>query len=289
MATNLRIRNGAYIIANHSFQFAAVHFPVLKPIATNEEMTTKGSDAPTLRFAVGSTVVPGDRLVGSVGRNCEVLPGRGAYARNGRIYASVVGRLSLESSSQDFLAGISAGDGDAGRSGAGECNGGVDAQGNPPNAPQRYRVSVFSAKEIASERVLRVEDVVLGRVLRITNQQAVVEILAKHRSQGSLLPFPCEGYIRKEDVWAASTDDVPIQDSFLPGDVVLARVLSLGDARRYLLTTAAPELGVIHAISAATGQPMVPSSWKEMKCAVSGILEPRKVAKPRDLTGSEQF
>jgi exosome complex component CSL4 len=74
-----------------------------------------------------------------------------------------------------------------------------------------------------------------------------------------------------------------MQDNFLPGDVVLASVLSLGDARRYLLTTAAPELGVIHAVSAASGQPMVPRSWKEMKCPVSGRTEPRKVAKPRDL------
>jgi exosome complex RNA-binding protein Csl4 len=234
-------------------------------------------------------VVPGDRLVGNVGRNSEVLPGRGAYARNGRIYASVVGTLSLESSSQDSHTGSSTGDGDSTRSGADDSNDAVEAPGNSPHAPHRYRVSVRSAKEIASERVLRVEDVVLGRVLRITNQQAVVEVLAKHRSHGSLLAFPCEGYIRKEDVWAASTDDVQIQDSFLPGDVVLARILSLGDPRRYLLTTAAPELGVIHAVSAATGQPMVPSSWKEMKCAESGILEPRKVAKPRDLTGSEQF
>jgi exosome complex RNA-binding protein Csl4 len=271
--------------AEYCSQIGATFSPHLKP-STATKMTTRTTSAPTLRFAVGSTVVPGDRLVGSVGRNCEVLPGRGAYARNGRIYASVVGTLSLDSSLQDSPEEINKGGGDAARPGAADGIS-VDTHGNPPSAPHRFRVSVRSAKEIASERVLRVEDVVLGRVLRITNQQAVVEVLAKHRSHGSLLPFPCEGYIRKEDVWTASTDDVPIQDSFLPGDVVLARVLSLGDPRRYLLTTAAPELGVIHAVS-ATGFPMVPTSWKEMRCSESGILEPRKVAKPRDLSGSEK-
>jgi exosome complex RNA-binding protein Csl4 len=95
-----------------------------------------------------------------------------------------------------------------------------------------------------------------------------------------VLQFPCEGCIRREDVRATATEEAPIQDSFLPGDVVLARILSLGDARRYMLTTASPALGVIHAVSTVSGRPMVPSSWKEMSCPITGNTEPRKVAKP---------
>lgn len=40
-------------------------------------------------------------------------------------------------------------------------------------------------------------------------------------------------------------------DCFRPGDVVRAKVLSLGDARSYYLTTADNALGVVHAKSLA--------------------------------------
>jgi exosome complex component CSL4 len=40
-------------------------------------------------------------------------------------------------------------------------------------------------------------------------------------------------------------------DCFRPGDVVRAKVLSLGDARSYYLTTADNSLGVVHANSLA--------------------------------------
>ena len=38
---------------------------------------------------------------------------------------------------------------------------------------------------------------------------------------------------------------------FRPGDIVIARVISLGDAQSYLLTTAENELGVVIATSEA--------------------------------------
>jgi exosome complex RNA-binding protein Csl4 len=43
-------------------------------------------------------------------------------------------------------------------------------------------------------------------------------------------------------------------DCFRPGDIVLADVLSLGDARSYFLSTAKNELGVVHAKSLAGGR-----------------------------------
>ena len=64
-----------------------------------------------------------------------------------------------------------------------------------------------------------------------------------------------------------------------PGDIALARVISLGDAMAgYLLTTAENELGVVIARSEA-GAAMVPVSWSEMQCPVSCSKEGRKVAK----------
>uniref|UniRef100_A0A2K6GTV2 Exosome component 1 n=1 Tax=Propithecus coquereli TaxID=379532 RepID=A0A2K6GTV2_PROCO len=72
---------------------------------------------------------------------------------------------------------------------------------------------------------------------------------------------------------------VEIYKSFRPGDIVLAKVISLGDAQsNYLLTTAENELGVVVAHS-ESGVQMVPISWCEMQCPKTHIKEFRKVAR----------
>lgn len=59
-----------------------------------------------------------------------------------------------------------------------------------------------------------------------------------------------KGTIRKEDVRATEKDKVEMYKSFRPGDIVLARVLTL-HTQTYLLSTAKNELGVIFAKSEA--------------------------------------
>ncbi|EDO49274.1 predicted protein [Nematostella vectensis] len=86
------------------------------------------------------------------------------------------------------------------------------------------------------------------------------------------------GMIRKEDVRATEKDRVEIYKCFRPGDIVVARVTSLGDAHSYLLSTAENELGVVFAKSEA-GATMVPISWCEMQCPKTMAKEQRKVAK----------
>jgi exosome complex component CSL4 len=76
---------------------------------------------------------------------------------------------------------------------------------------------------------------------------------------------------------------VQIVESFRPGDVVRAEVLSLGDARSYHLSTARNVLGVVYACSLA-GQPMVAVDWNEMQCPATLSKEKRKVANTRDVT-----
>jgi hypothetical protein len=102
-------------------------------------------------------------------------------------------------------------------------------------------------------------------------------------------PNPPTPLRRQQDVRAATgasggggTDSVTggtaLFDAFRPGDVVRAAVLSLGDARSYFLTTAANELGVVHATSLA-GNVMVPASWEAMVDPVTQCQEKRKVAR----------
>ncbi|XP_074764524.1 exosome complex component CSL4 isoform X3 [Athene noctua] len=72
---------------------------------------------------------------------------------------------------------------------------------------------------------------------------------------------------------------VEVYKSFRPGDIVLAKVISLGDAQsNYLLSTAENELGVVVARSEA-GVQMVPISWCEMQCPRTHTKDFRKVAR----------
>ena len=87
-----------------------------------------------------------------------------------------------------------------------------------------------------------------------------------------------QGVIRKEDVRSTERDRVNIYEAFRPCDIVLARILSLGDSQSYFLTTAENELGVIYAMS-ESGNLMVPVSWCQMQCSKTGVKEFRKVAK----------
>ncbi len=56
---------------------------------------------------------------------------------------------------------------------------------------------------------------------------------------------------RQYDVRDTERDKVVLPECFRPGDIVRARVISLGDARSYMLSTAALDLGVVYAESEA--------------------------------------
>ena len=66
--------------------------------------------------------------------------------------------------------------------------------------------------------------------------------------------------------------------SFRCNDIIIARVISLGDTNSYFLSCAENELGVVIAYSEA-GHRLVPISWNEMQCPVTMLKEHRKVAK----------
>ncbi len=66
----------------------------------------------------------------------------------------------------------------------------------------------------------------------------------------AMVPVPCfvaDRPRRQYDVRDTERDKVVLQESFRPGDIVRARVISLGDARSYMLSTAAVDLGVVYA------------------------------------------
>mmetsp|Transcript_15995 Transcript_15995/g.45912 ORF Transcript_15995/g.45912 Transcript_15995/m.45912 type:complete len:215 (-) Transcript_15995:708-1352(-) len=206
------------------------------------------SAQPNLRYAVGSTIAPGDRICSA--RKCG--GGDGTYVRGGNIHASAVGKLNLVASGDAFV----------------------------------VTVVLDGEKQYPSSQVLSVGQVVLGRVVRVITQQVFVEIVSadvtgplKERHSGS---------IRKEDVRAGATEEIEIYASFRPGDIVLCRIISLGDSRRYFLTTGEAELGVIRATCSSCRENMAPLSWKEMECPSCKQKELRKCAKPQDLQGNSK-
>ncbi|KAI0977046.1 hypothetical protein F4678DRAFT_411630 [Xylaria arbuscula] len=121
-----------------------------------------------------------------------------------------------------------------------------------------------------------VGNIVLCRVTRITPREATVAILIVG---DAVLSAQWQGVVRVQDVRATEKDRVKIYESFRPGDIVRAQVISLGDQANYYLSTANNELGVIMATSEA-GSTMYPVSWKEYKDPETGLSETRKVAKP---------
>ena len=123
-----------------------------------------------------------------------------------------------------------------------------------------------------------VGDEVFARVLRINPRQVWCEIVAVNgKAVNDASGF--QGIVRQQDVRATEIDKVDMYESFLPADVIRAKVLSLGDQRSYYLTTARNELGVVQAKSPFTGEPMVPVSWQEMMCPSTQVKVSRKVAK----------
>lgn len=232
--------------------------------------------------------MPGDRI----GTIRQVRTGIGTYVKGGHIYACLLGKLTLTQQVEENE-NINENDDDE------NDNDNVLPDDNNENddhntsSSSLYTCSVVNnnnnnsiSKSPATDQVLRVGQRVVGRISRITPQNAVVEIRVAEGVGPLRLPY-YEGAIRLDDVRNTTTKEenvttitpVVLADCFRPGDLVACRVISMGDSRRYFLTTAETELGVVRA-ERKKGVAMIPVSWKEMECPETGVREPRKCAKP---------
>ncbi|KAJ9145600.1 Exosome component 1 [Coniochaeta hoffmannii] len=202
-----------------------------------------------------SIAIPGQAL----GPTSKYLPGPGTHIHESNLYSSLLGIVHV---SQPEKA-------------PGPAKRLTKITPLPPTELPTISVSRSGVSE-KREVLPEVNNVVLCRVIRITPRQAVVSILV---CGDSVLEAEWQGVIRVQDVRATEKDRVKIYESFRPGDIVRAEVISLGDQANYYLSTAKNEYGVIMATSEA-GNTMYPVSWKEYKDPETGISELRKVAKP---------
>uniref|UniRef100_A0A914WTQ2 Exosome complex component CSL4 n=1 Tax=Plectus sambesii TaxID=2011161 RepID=A0A914WTQ2_9BILA len=99
----------------------------------------------------------------------------------------------------------------------------------------------------------------------------------------SILSHPFNAQLRREDIQATERDKVEVQKCVRPADVILARVIGLGDNQTsFYLSTAEEELGVVFGTSDA-GFKLIPISWIHMQCSLTSDKEQRKVAKVPNL------
>ena len=146
-------------------------------------------------------------------------------------------------------------------------------------AGERVRArAVSSVRTAAGEAVVpRIGDDVYGRVTRVDDKAASVAVSVvrgRAPADGAFV-----GTIRRQDARAHAVDAVVMDECFREGDVVRAEVLSLGDSRSFYLTTAKDELGVVRATHRESRKTMLPISWTEVQCPVTGEVEDRKVAR----------
>lgn len=188
----------------------------------------------------GDIVVPGDVL----GLESRYKVGAGARVRGGKVYSSLVGKVSILASKDP-----------------------------------KPSLSVLHSKGPGVKNVPTIGVCAICRVINISERQAKVSMLTV---EGEILVEPFQGVVRREDVRAMEKDSVEIFNSFRPRDLIRARVIAHGEGQAYVLSTAENELGVVAAVCDESGENMVPVSWCEMQCIKTGRREKRKVAKVKD-------
>ena len=204
-------------------------------------MATSGPS--TIPSPFHSVAFPGNKI----GSLTEFNPGPGTYIRGYSIYASLIGFISTDQTTAS------------------------NVEEEEVQLPQIH----VTLNELEKECIPKSGSLVNARVICINPRSCKVSIIAV---EDTYLKHTFRGIVRKEDVRTFQKDQVEMDKCFRPCDIIRARVLSLGEALHYVLTTAENELGVIFAKGEA-GFPLLPYSWEEMQCPKTGNKELRKVAK----------
>lgn len=157
--------------------------------------------------------IPGQDL----GDISKFLPGPGTHIHASRLYASILGSVHLSTppkpvGPQKRLTKIT--------------------PAAPVALPTISVLRTTETKERKAEVIPEVNSVVLCKVTRITPRQASVAILVVGET---VLDGEWQGLIRVQDVRATEKDRVKIFESFRPGDVVRAIVVSFFFQEPYTL------------------------------------------------------
>lgn len=123
----------------------------------------------------------------------------------------------------------------------------------------------------------KVGDQVYCKVQRVNKYNVFCDIIATkdYKLQSSI-----QAIIKSENV-KGDFKEFDIFDCYVPGDIILAKIITTDLTNSIYLSTTAVDHGVVFAKSPITDGLMMPVSFDKMLCVDSGIYEARKVAKPK--------
>ncbi|GAB0489926.1 hypothetical protein MMPV_001153 [Pyropia vietnamensis] len=205
------------------------------------------------RGRTATYVTPGDRL----GSSAKYTPTDGAYTRGDAIYAAIAGALAVTPTT-------------------------VGVRRVPPPPPTTATPPGTTAAAVATIAIPPVGlpapgAVVTCRVARLTGKSAALVVLA---SDGVPTAGDYRGLLRSVDVRTTDVDTVEMSDVCVPGDILVAGVVGVGDRGGVLVSLLGEDRGVVAAMCGeGDGGELVPVGWGEMVCPRCGRREKRKVAR----------
>ena len=164
----------------------------------------------------------------------EFVPGEGAYEENGNIYSTCTGVVMLD--------------------------------------VRTKKAAVHS--NTTSVPVLKVGDIVIGRIDMTREQRANITIGVLRGMEDRQLPLPDLGSIHVSDIRKEYVRD--LSEQFVPGGIIRARVIKAGQ-KPISLSTDTDDLGVIVANCSICRVPLDKED-SGLKCPSCGRIEPRKIA-----------
>ena len=118
-------------------------------------------------------------------------------------------------------------------------------------------------------------DEVYAKITNIQGSFAYCEIFATKEK----LISPLQGIIKHEHI-KDDYKDFYIYDCFLPGDIILGKIISIDQSNYIYISTRDKYHGVVFAKSKISNEIMMPISFEKMQCLYTNCSEQRKVAIP---------
>jgi exosome complex component CSL4 len=149
---------------------------------------------------IPSVALPG-KVLGPV---TKFTPGAGTHVYEGNVVSSLLGQVTVTPAAKGP---------------------GPQKRLNKITAPTSEELATISVSRHGRKREILpdVDNIVLARVLRLMPKQAIVVI---QQVGDTVLQTEWQGVIRVQDVRATEKDKVKIYESFKPGDIVRAQVVS---------------------------------------------------------------
>ena len=113
---------------------------------------------------------------------------------------------------------------------------------------------------------------------KITNIQGSFAYCVIFAAKGKLIA-PLQGIIKHEHI-KDEYKEFDIYDCFLPGDIILGKIISIDQSNYIYVSTRDKSHGVVFAKSNISNEIMMPISFDKMQCLYTNNIELRKVAKP---------